>query len=191
MSAEFGLVFLGPPRTASRAIGRALMEAGGWVSRGHHRIPTWPELREWFEANGVERRPPDVPVSQSSPPVWNVATVVRNHHDVIASFWRAYGGGKPLTVERIEQWTNRRILYPDRTRLFPHTDYADLALVYEDGVEHAVNTWLTYHGHPPIALDRDDVGEPRHPDWSPDVWLYVARRWAEERARFRYGWADR
>lgn len=169
------LLYLATPHTASRSTARALEAIGGRSSPRHH--DTLDDLLQ----SGF--------ITQSELESVCVVTTVRNHFDVLVTWWLARGRGRPFP-----QFLKLLVTLPDEVspdgRLFwKHFDDADVALRYESLADHLAALLAPMR----LAVSLPHVGVSKPRDSWPTHYDVQTRRFVEsafarELAALSYAW---
>lgn len=149
------LVYVAHPRTASVATGSLLVSLGARKVGSHHQVGPIPEG-------------------------YTVATTVRNHWDMLASYYAKDNPDLDFGPYLKEVIVTQDYFRP--SRLYPHTDIAGVVLRYE-----SLQRQLYELIDDRATLSRDNVSLYVHPPWTKGLRAWVYDRYQDEIEALGYG----
>jgi hypothetical protein len=160
---ESGLVYLGTPRTGSRATKEALTDIGFERVGAHH------------GCLGLLR-------GQAA----SVATTVRDPKEILASWVRRNikPSMTPEEIVRQEIETNEWVIDGKCASL--HLPDATETLRYEKGLQFEVNRWLTDHGLPEVRLPQKGSSKGKDREVTQRQWQIIKDYTRDERVKLGY-----
>lgn len=164
--AEYPVIFLANPRTASTSIGEALLSMGAQLEGNHHAPPA------------------EIPEGTI------LAQTIRHHCDVLVSFW--YKGGRGIPLDKYVQMVldgGHRYLGPDN--FYSHWSCEPNFILRYETLDYEWQNFCLITGLPEVPLVQTPTNRPPNIKWqslfAPRLLNAVLERYREEMEELGYG----